>query len=261
MWHFCSKHIKTEYWRHFCSCCAFGPSRKWSMDQRLDSKGHKKKAKGKRDRRGLSPQFWAAPAICFSDSRKNGTSDLYVSPPKEAVEYPRKKEEPKAPVPSSSSTSSLDCNSEMEDYCMRRVKSKVNLVKELDCSYSSDSGLETPDCVIIEEDEAVVPVSKAPKLEMDKSVRSGHPSSCTEDPKAPFPSKVAKSDLPVPNKVPERPMATVITHSCDLWVAAGEEQLGKPQHGSYRNSRMKFSDFFMTLPRHFLRPFQVVTAE
>ena len=95
------------------------------------------------------------------------------------------------------------------------------------------TGLETPDCVIIEEDEVVLPASNPPKLEIDKSVRSGYPSTCTEDPKAPLPHKVAEADLPVPNKVPKRPTATVITaagaHSCDLRVAAREEQHGKPQ--------------------------------
>ena len=33
------------------------------------------------------------------------------------------------------------------------------------------------------------------------------------------------------------------------------------KHGSYRNPRMKFNDFSMTLPWHFLGPFQVVTVE
>ena len=95
------------------------------------------------------------------------------------------------------------------------------------------TGLETQDCVIIEEDEVVLPASNPPKLEIDKSVRSRYPSTCTEDPKAPLPRKVAEADLLVPNKVPERPAATVITaaaaHSCDLRVAAREEQHGKPQ--------------------------------
>ena len=56
--------------RHFCSYCAFGASPKRSMDQHLDSKGHKKKAKGKRDRGSLSPQFWDSSSDPLFGSQK-----------------------------------------------------------------------------------------------------------------------------------------------------------------------------------------------
>ena len=38
------------------------------------------------------------------------------------------------------------------------------------------------------------------------------------------------------------------------------ENMGSILHGSYRNPRMKFNDFSMTLTWHFLGPFQVVTV-
>ena len=225
--HFRSKHIKAEYRRHFCSCCAFGASRKRSMDQHLDSKGHKKKAKGKGIAEVYRLNSGAAPAIRFSDRRNDGSADLYVLPPKEAAEFLKKKEEPKAPAPSSSSASSPESSSEMEDSPVRwvRVKSKVNLAKELDCSSSSDSGLETPDCVIIEEDEAVVPASKAPKLELDKREQSEHQGTCAEKPKVSLPRKVAKAELLVPNEVPKNPVASVTTQRREHTAATSRLQV------------------------------------
>ena len=71
-----------------------------------------KKAKGKGITEVYHPNSGAAPAICFSDRRNDGSADLYVLPP-EVAEYLRKKEEPKAPVPTSSNTRSLDSDSEI----------------------------------------------------------------------------------------------------------------------------------------------------
>ena len=45
------------------------------------------------------------------------------------------------------------------------------------------------------------------------------------------------------------------------WVDGTPTSEVTPVHGSYRNPRMKFNDFSMTLPWHFLWPFQVVTVE
>ena len=68
------------------------------MDQHLDSEGHKKKAKGKGIAEAYRLNSGPAPAIRFLDRRNDGSADLYVLPPKEAAEFLRKKEEPKAAV-------------------------------------------------------------------------------------------------------------------------------------------------------------------
>ena len=158
-----------------------------------------------------------APAIHFSDRRNDSSADLYVLPPKEAVEHLRRKEDPKPSAPSSSSSS----ESEAEDSSVRRrVKSRVNLVKDLDCSsFSDDSGLDTPDCIILDDDdddEAVVPLSKVQNLDSDQDPLPGPSTGGTDQAQVPpahgvpqeaAPSKAAE-DKPSHRKGSERAMAT-----------------------------------------------------